>query len=169
MPEEFEVDPGELAAEIREHQRLTGTEPKEESGGLTRRELLKRGGVAAAAASSVGALAGTAAAATSKSGKYTGTLRVITLGVEWPTPEVQKKAEADLGVKFALTVTDPVTMVQKAITAPETFDIFGGYNYQFIQMYSSHHMLPVDTRKITAWPQLYKLFAYGRVHPGARA
>ena len=26
MPEEFEVDPGELAAEIREHQRLTGTE-----------------------------------------------------------------------------------------------------------------------------------------------
>src|SRR5204862_3241071 len=113
----------------------------------------------------VGALAGTAAAATAKSGKYTGTLRVITLGVEWPTPEVQKKAEADLGVKFALTVTDPVTMVQKAITAPETFDIFGGYNYQFIQMYSSHHMMPVDTRKLTAWNHLYPRFAKGKVHP----
>ena len=37
MPEEFEVDPGELAAEIREHQRLTGTEP-EEAHGLTRRD-----------------------------------------------------------------------------------------------------------------------------------
>ena len=58
-------------------------------------------------------------------------------------------------------------MVQKAITAPETFDIFGGYNYQDIQMWSSHHLTPIDTKKITAWPQLYKLFAYGKVHPGS--
>ena len=123
--------------------------------------------MAAAAVSGVGALAGAAKAAPAKSGAFNGTLRVITLGVEWPTPEVQKKAEADLGFKFALTVTDPVTMVQKAITAPETFDIFGGYNYQDIQMWSSHHLMPIDTRKITAWPQLYKLFAYGKVHPGA--
>jgi len=169
MPEEFEVDPGELAAEIREHQRLTGTEPKDEEGGMTRRSLLVRGGAAAAAVSGVGALAGAAKAAPAKSGKYTGTLRVITLGVEWPTPEVQKKAEADLGVKFALTVTDPVTMVQKAITAPDTFDIFGGYNYQFIQMYASHHLMPVDTHKLTAWPHLYKLFAWGKVVPGSSA
>src|SRR5206468_2608561 len=35
-------------------------------------------------------------------------------------------------------------------------------------MWSSHHLMPVDTRKLTAWPQLYKLFAYGKVHPGAR-
>ena len=134
---------------------------------MTRRDLLKRGGVAAAAVSGVGALAGAATAAPAKTGTFTGTLRVITLGVEWPTPEVQKKAEADLGFKFALTVTDPVTMVQKAITAPETFDIFGGYNYQDIQMWSSHHLMPIDTQKLTAWPQLYKLFAYGKVHPGA--
>src|SRR5215471_15963414 len=75
MPEEFEVDPGELAAEIREHQRLTGTEPKDEEGGMTRRSLLVRGGAAAAAVSGVGALAGAAKAAPAKSGKYTGTLR----------------------------------------------------------------------------------------------
>src|SRR5580765_2932853 len=169
MPEEFEVDPGELAAEIREHQRLTGTEPKAEPRGMTRRDLLKRRGVAAAAVSGAAALAGAALAAPKKSGAFSGTLRVITLGVEWPTPEVQKKAEEDLGFKFALTVTDPVTMVQKAITAPETFDVFGGYNYQFIQMYSSHHLMPVDTRKLTAWPHLSKLFAWGKVHPGSKA
>ena len=169
MSDQFEVDTDELVEQLREHQRLTGTEPKEEAGGYTRRDLLKRGGVAAAAMSGVGALAGTAAAAPAKTGKFTGTLRVITLGVEWPTPEVQKKAEKDLGFKFALTVTDPVTMVQKAITAPETFDIFGGYNYQDIQMWSSHHLTPIDTRKIKAWPQLYKLFAYGKVHPGSKS
>jgi putative spermidine/putrescine transport system substrate-binding protein len=164
MPEEFE-DTGELLHEIGEHQRLTGTEPEEGPNGMTRRDLLVKGGVAAAGLSTVGALAGRAAAAPAK--KEAVTLRVITLGVEWPTPEVQKKAEKDLGIKFALTVTDPVTMVQKAITAPETFDIFGGYNYQFIQMYSSGHMLPIDTHKITAWPSLYKLFAWGKVHPGS--
>jgi len=143
MSDHFEVDTDELVEQLGEHQRLTGTEPREESGGMSRRDLLLKGGAAAAAVSGVGALAGAASAAPATKGKYTGTLRVITLGVEWPTPEVQKKAEADLGVKFALTVTDPVTMVQKAITAPETFDVFGGYNYQDIQMWSSHHLMPV--------------------------
>ena len=167
MSDQFEVDTDELVEQLGEHQRLTGTEPKDESSGMNRRDLLLRGGAAAAAVSGVGALAGAAAAAPAKKGAFTGTLNVITLGVEWPTPEVQKKAESDLGFKFALTVTDPVTMVQKAITAPDTFDIFGGYNYQDIQMWSSHHLTPIDTRKLTAWPQLYKLFAYGKVHPGA--
>src|SRR3954464_8495691 len=86
MPEEFEVDTGELADEIREHQRLTGTEPEDERRGMTRRDVLVKGGVAAAAMTGAGALVGPAAARRSdvdKSGKYTGTLRVITLGVEW--------------------------------------------------------------------------------------
>jgi putative spermidine/putrescine transport system substrate-binding protein len=34
-------------------------------------------------------------------------------------------------------------------------------------MYASHHLLPVDTHKLTAWPQLYKLFAWGKVNPGS--
>ena len=103
-----------------------------------------------------------------KKGAFTGTLRVITLGVEFPTPEVAKKIKADLGFDVALTATDPVTMVQKAITAPDTFDIFGGYNYQDVQAWSSKNLLPVDTSKITAWPQMYKLFGWGKVHPGAK-
>src|SRR5262245_38497198 len=82
MPEEFEVDTGELAEQLREHQRLTGTEPEDEAGGMTRRDLLVKGGVAAAAVTGAGALAGTAAARAGKSGKFSGTLRVITLGVE---------------------------------------------------------------------------------------
>jgi putative spermidine/putrescine transport system substrate-binding protein len=167
MPEEFE-DTGELLYQMREHQRLTGTEPKdEESNGLTRRDLLVRGGAAAVAASSVGALAGRAAAATSRTGKFTGTLNVITLGVEFPTAEVGQRIKQELGFSVNTTATDPVTEVQKAITAPETFDIFGGYNYQDIQAWSTHHLLPIDTHKIKAWPQLYKLFGWGRVHPGA--
>jgi len=79
MSDQFEVDTDELVEQLGEHQRLTGTEPKEESSGMTRGDLLKRGGVAAAAVSGVGALAGAARAAPAKSGAFDGTLRVITL------------------------------------------------------------------------------------------
>jgi putative spermidine/putrescine transport system substrate-binding protein len=171
MPEEFEFDTGEFLKEVREHQRLTGTEPRDEApSGMTRRELLVKGGLTAAAVGGMGTLAGSAAARTSqvnKAGKFTGTLNVITLGVEFPTPEVAKRINQDLGFSVNLTVTDPVTEVQKMITAPETFDIFGGYNYHDIQGWSTHHLLPIDTKKITAWPHLYKLFAWGKVHPGS--
>src|SRR5262245_65897590 len=87
MPEEFE-DSGELLDEIREHQRLTGTEPQEGSNGMTRRDLLVKGGVAAAGLSTVGALAGRAAAAPAKTEAVT--LRVIALGVGWTQAAGQK-------------------------------------------------------------------------------
>jgi putative spermidine/putrescine transport system substrate-binding protein len=172
MPEEYEFDTGELLSELREHQRLTGTEPKDEApGGMTRRDLLVKGGATAAAVGGLGALAGPAAAGTSqvdKAGKFTGTLNVISLGVEFPTPEVAQRIKRELGFSVNVTATDPVTEVQKAITAPETFDIFGGYNYQDIQAWSTGHLLPIDTKLIKAWPTLYKLFAWGKVHPGSK-
>ena len=61
MSEEFDRD--ELVSQLSQHQRLTGTEPKDEGGsGMTRRDLLVKGGVGAAAVTGLGALAGTAAA-----------------------------------------------------------------------------------------------------------
>src|SRR5581483_8448171 len=166
MNDEFDaIEYAKLLKEGEDLGRSDFSEPR----GMDRRELLKRGAVGATAVSSVGALAGRAAAQTRKSGKFTGTLRVITLGVEFPTPEVAKRIKQDLGFNVALTVTDPVTMVQKAITAPDTFDVFGGYNYQYIQAFSSKHLAPIDTTKIKAWPKLYKLFTYGKVHPGSKA
>src|SRR5436853_6612428 len=165
MGEDNELDVDELARQL--SYSASETAPAEDSHGMSRRELLKRGGVGAVAVAGLGGLAGSAAAATSKAGKFTGTLRVITLGVEFPTPEVGQRIKKELGFSVALTATDPVTEAQKAITAPETFDVFGGYNYQDIQAWSTGHLMPIDTTKITAWPQLYKLFAWGRVHPGS--
>src|SRR5207302_6414076 len=175
MNGENEFDPVEYAKELAASQdlgRSDFSEPRtrEESGGMTRRDLLVKGGVGAAAIGGLGALAGPAVSApakVSKSGKFTGALNVITLGVEVPTPEVAKRIKHDLGFSVNLTATDPVTEAQKAITAPGTFDIFGGYNYQYLQAYSAHGLMPVDTTKIHVWPQLYKLFAWGKVHPGS--
>ena len=164
MGDEYELDVNELARQLAYS--ASETTPAEDSNGMSRRELLKRGGIGAAAVAGLGGLSGVASAATSKSGKFTGTLRVITLGVEFPTPEVAKKIKQDLGFSVTVTATDPVTEAQKMITAPETFDIFGGYNYQDIQGWSTQHLMPIDTQKITAWPSLYKLFAWGKVTPG---
>jgi hypothetical protein len=67
------------------------TAPEEEQDGMSRRDLLVKGAVGAAAVSSLGALAGRAAAAPRKIGKFTGKLRVITLGVQFPTPELPQR------------------------------------------------------------------------------
>jgi len=166
MSDDYELDTNELAKQL--SYSVEETAPADDQNGMSRRELLKRGGVGAAAVAGLGGLAGAAAAAPAKTGAFTGTLRIITLGVEFPTPEVQKRAEKDLGFSLALTPTDETTMVQKAITAPDTFDVFGGYNYQYMQAFSSKHLLPIDTTKIKAWGELYKLFAWGKVHPGAK-
>ena len=64
---------------------------KEEGRGLTRRDLLVKTGMGAAAVAGLGALAGPAAAKTAKSGAFTGTLNVISLGVEW-VPGAQEQA-----------------------------------------------------------------------------
>ena len=103
----------------------------EKRSGLSRRQLLKRGAIGGAAIAGAGSLSGSALAAGSRSGKQEAiTLRVLTLGVEWPNPAVQKQAEKDLGVKFELTAVGSVEQTQKAVTAPESFDIFGGYHQQ---------------------------------------
>ena len=139
---------------------------EDDSRGLTRRDLLVKGGVGAAAVAGLGGLAGSAAAATSKAGKFTGTLRVLSLGVEWPQG-VQQQAEKDLGFKFKVDLVSSEAQPQIAITNPERFDVFGGYNYQTLLIWPSGGLQPVDTQKIPTWPQFYKLFSHGKLNPAS--
>src|SRR5215471_16930174 len=123
MSDDYELDTNELAKQL--SYSVDDTAPADTSG-MSRRELLKRGGVGAAAVAGLGGLAGSAAAAPAKTGAFTGTLRVITLGVEFPTPEVAKRTKTDLGFDVSLNATDPVTEAQKMITRRDTFVVFGG-------------------------------------------
>src|SRR6185437_13212907 len=141
--------------------------PEERARGLTRRELLVKGGLGAAAIAGAGTLAGTAAAKptrAAKPGAYTGTLNVISLGVEWPTG-AQAQAEKDLGVKFNVSLLSTNAEVQKSITAPDSFDIGGLYNYQMFPIWPTGNFQPVDRTKITSWNDHYKVFTTGRVNP----
>src|SRR5262249_13086677 len=139
--------------------------PEARRRGMTRRELLVKGGVGAAALATAGGMAGSAAAKpgrTGKSGAYTGTLNVISLGVEWPAG-AQDQAQKDLGVKFNVQLLSTNAQVQKSITAPSSFDIGGLYNYQMFPIWPTGNFQTVDRTKVTAWNDLYPVFTKGRV------
>jgi putative spermidine/putrescine transport system substrate-binding protein len=134
--------------------------PEERRRGMTRRDLLVRGGAGAAAISGVGALAGPAAAKLQSSRATT--LTMISLGVEWPTG-AQAQAEKDLGVKFNIQLMGTNAQVQKSITAPDSFDIGGLYNYQMFPIWPTGNFQPVDRLKISAWNDFYPVFTKGKV------
>ncbi len=170
-----EYDPFEFAQELaagRDLGRSDLSEPRrgeDESRGLTRRDLLVRAGVGAAAAGGLGALAGPAAAETSAAGKFTGTLRVLTLGVEFPIPDIAKQASKELGFTVKPIIAASEKQPQIAITSPDTFDVFGGYNYQSLLVWPSGGLQPVDTHRLPSWNQFYKLFAHGKLNPASQA
>ena len=167
MSNEVEYDPFEYAKELAAGEDLGrgDFEERREPSGLTRGELLKRGAVGVAAVSGAGALAGTAAAETSASGKFTGTLRVLSLGVEFPIPDIAKQASEELGFTVKPILAPSEKQPQIAITSPDTFDVFGGYNYQSLLVWPSGSLQPVDTRKIRGWNQFYKLFSLRQAQP----
>jgi putative spermidine/putrescine transport system substrate-binding protein len=169
--EGIEFDPHEYAEQLGYADELTRgdfTDPSAEraltKSGLSRRELLKRGGVGAAAVAGLGAMAGPAAAKQAAGSQFTGTLRVISLGVEWPQG-AQQQAEKDLGFKFNIQLMGTNAQVQKSITDADSFDVGGLYNYQFFQIWPTGNYVPVDTRKLKAWSSLYPLFTKGRLNP----
>jgi putative spermidine/putrescine transport system substrate-binding protein len=140
--------------------------PEERRRGLTRRDLLVRGGAGAAAITGVGALAGPAAAKLQSSRATT--LTMISLGVEWPTG-AQAQAEKDLGYKFNIQLMGTNAQVQKSITAPDSFDIGGLYNYQMFPIWPTGNFQPVDRLKIKSWNQFYPVFTKGKVLVGSKS
>jgi putative spermidine/putrescine transport system substrate-binding protein len=175
--EDLGFDPYEYARELGytdELSRSDFTDPSvtrastdEETNGMSRRDLLLRGGVGAAALTGLGAVAGRAAAATEQAGKFSGTFRVISLGVEWP-PGAEQQAEKDLGFKFNVQLMSTNAQVQKSITSPNSFDMLGGYNYQFFQIWPTGNFQTVDRNKITEWNNFYPIFTKGKVLPNRK-
>jgi putative spermidine/putrescine transport system substrate-binding protein len=152
--------------------------------GLTRRELVK-GGMAMATALGLGSLfaacggGGEEAAETAPAGAttaaggattaeaapaFTGTLRVTGLGVDLIDP-IKDAGEKALGFKLAFDVTDSVTMVQKAITQPGSFDVFSGYVYQYNQAWPSGNFHNEEIAKIERWSEMTPLMTRGYVDP----
>ncbi len=119
---------------------------------LTRRELLERTAASALAAP----------LARRDGSRIVRPLRVLTLGIEWPDG-VQKQAQLDLGFPIRLETVTSVEQIDAVLARPESFDVFGGYGYQALRVWSAGHLRPVDTHRIARWRDFYKLFAWGRL------
>src|SRR5881397_2753292 len=89
-------------------------------------------------------------------------LRVSTIGIEWPD-DVHRQAQLDLGFPITLVPLSPVQQIGAALAKPDSFDVFGGYGYQAMRVWFSGHLRPIDTHRITAWRDFYKLFAWGKL------
>ena len=141
--------------------------------GLTRRSFVK-GGLGAAGALSIGPLlaacggdddgGGGAAqqAGTEEAEKFTGTLTVTGLGVDLIDP-IREAAEAALGFTLAFDVTDTVTARNKAVTQPQSLDIFSGYFNDIDQVWPSGNLAPIPIEQIERWDELTGLYKTGKV------
>jgi putative spermidine/putrescine transport system substrate-binding protein len=173
--DDLEFDPHELAEELGYTDELgmhdmsdtTIERATTKSQRMSRRDLMVKGGIGAAALTGLGSVAGRASAATERADAFTGTLRVITLGVEWPQG-AEQQAEKDLGFRFNVQPMSTNAQVQKSITAPTSFDIGGLYNYQYFQIWPTGNFQPVDRRKVQAWNSFYPIFTKGKVQVGRR-
>ena len=123
---------------------------------LTRRELLQRTGAVSLAAP-VSRLALPSPLQP---------LRVLTLGIEWPQG-IHEQAQLDLGFPIRLQVATSRHEIDTVLARPDSFDVFGGYSYQAMRVWFAGHLRPVDTRRIAAWRDFYKLFAWGKLTPGS--
>jgi len=144
---------------------------------LTRRRLLA-GGVTAAVSGGVTAAVSQPAradshapAAAADGGRrpdgFKGVLRVSTVGVEW-SAAIRDQAQRDLGFALELVLLTSVEQVARVLAAPDSFDVLSGSVYQAARVWASRHLRPVDTRRIEAWPDLYPLFAWGKLVPGSK-
>ena len=129
----------------------------------------RQGRRSAAAIGGLGALAGSGRRAASRggdSGKFTGTLRVLTLGVEFPIPDIAKQASKDLGF-----TVKPILAVGEAAADR---DHLAGHVRRLRRL-----QLPVASglavrrpaagghAQLPNWNSQYKLFTYGKLNPAS--
>ena len=131
---------------------------------LTRHELLLRGGAAASGFAALGAFPPPTSAGSGTGGGFTGTLRVLGDGVT-QLDAIKEQAEKDLGFAIAFDITDPDSVVEKAITQPGSFDVLAYYHFGYDAIWPTGSLRPVDTRRITRWKQVSDLFKQGKVRP----
>jgi hypothetical protein len=84
------------------------------------------------------------------------------LGVDLIDP-IREAAEAALGFTLAFDVTDTVTARNKAVTQPQSLDIFSGYFNDIDQVWPSGNLAPIPIEQIERWDELTGLYKTGTI------
>jgi hypothetical protein len=134
---------------------------------MDRRQLLGRGAALAglAALSTEALFAAEASAGYKATSAYTGTLRVVGLGVDL-IPQIKTAYEkTHPGIKMQFTVKDTPGIGQAVLTQPKTQDIMSGYYHQLDQVWPSGN-LGHPGREGRRVQQVLRLITHGALKPG---
>ena len=134
---------------------------------FTRRDLLVRAGAGVSGLAAIAGRPPPAAADTDTHGRFRGTLHVLGMGID-EYESIRRQAEKDLGFTLAFEVTEGDAAVERAITQPASFDVLSYYHFAYDVIWPSGGLQPVDTRRVTRWPQVSDLFKRGKLRPGDR-
>jgi putative spermidine/putrescine transport system substrate-binding protein len=135
------------------------------AGRVTRGELLQRGGALVAGAAGLGVAPAALGSQHSSRAAFDGTLRILGIGTDH-TSSLEQRAEQELGFAVAYDVTDPDSLVERAITQPGSFDVLSYFHFGYDAIWPTGSLAAVDTRRIARWDEVSPLFKLGKVRPG---
>jgi putative spermidine/putrescine transport system substrate-binding protein len=88
------------------------------------------------------------------------TLRVLGTHVTL-REEIRQKAMSDLGINLAFEPRGEAELVQKAVTRPDSFDIYEQWTDSVRQLWQAQAIQPLDTERLTYWNEINSLSKLG--------
>ena len=92
------------------------------------------------------------------------TLRVVGTHVTLQEP-IRRQAERELGFKIEFHPGGSAEVLQKAATAPESFDIYEQWSNSIRVLWQANAIRPIDTRRLRYWDEINALAKTGRITP----
>lgn len=83
--------------------------------------------------------------------------------------EIRIKAQKDLGINIEFYPGGSAEVILKAITNPNSFDIYEQWSNSIRVLHQADAIQPIDTKKLKYWNEINSLSKTGRISPNARA
>ena len=94
------------------------------------------------------------------------TLRVLGTHVTLQEP-IRRRAERELGFNIEFRPGGSAEVLQKAATAPESFDVYEQWSNSIRVLWQASAIQSIDTRRLTHWGEINALPKTGRIMPSA--
>jgi len=92
------------------------------------------------------------------------TLRVLGTGVTLQE-DIRRQAEKDLGFRISFEPKGSASVLQKASTRPESFDVYEQWSNSINVLWQANAIQPIDKRRIARWDEINSLTKTGRLDP----
>ncbi|MEQ1520596.1 MAG: extracellular solute-binding protein [Aestuariivirga sp.] len=82
--------------------------------------------------------------------------------------ELRQRAQKDLGFPISFEIFDGPTCQQRGVTQPQSYDIYDQWFHSIDLLWTAGSIEPIDTERITHWPDASPLTLTGSPVEGAR-